>query len=298
MFKKMTNREFAIKKILFFLSTVFLLKDENFTIYSEEIDFLWEPQILFEWLHLKLYSAQTISYIHFCWMLTGIMSAVGLLSRISMVVFACLSFYLLGLERGFIFSNFRFYQLIIISFILAFSPKTKFSIDDLIKNMLFHKKSNQPECSILYRWFCELVIFVNVSMLFCAALSKLRYSGWDWVLDNNLYFYMNLTTLWHGYEYSTWTLDIKNFFLQFPWLIAIMGGMALMAELLSPFLLFFPKLRMWGLLYFIAMFIGVYILLSVDNVVLLIPLVFFWIPCEPIFLKLKKYSNDFKKFIF
>ena len=286
MLKEMTNKEFAIKKILFFLSTVFLLKDENFTIYSNEVDFLWEPQIFFEWLHIKLYSAQTISYIHSCWILTGIMSAVGLLSRISMVVFACLSFYLLGLERGFIFSNFRFYQLIIISFILAFSPKTKFSIDNLIKNRLFHKKSNQPEYSILYSGFCELIIFVNISMLFCSALSKLRRSGWDWMLNNDLFIYINVAKYWHGYIYPDWMLNMQNFFLQFPWLIAIMGGMALIGELLSPLLLF-RKLRIWGLLYFIAMFIGIYYLLFIKTVVFLIPLIFFWIPCEPIFLKLK-----------
>ena len=296
--KEMTNREFAIKKMFFFLSTVFLFRNEDtFTAFSKEIDFLWEPQVLFEWFHFKLQSAQTISYIHSCWMLTGIMSAIGFLSRISMVAFACISFYLFGFEAGFIFSSFHFYHVILISFILAFSPKTDFSIDSLIEKKYFMKKSNQPKSSILYRAFSELVIFVSISMLFCSALSKLCVVGWEWVFDNNSYFYMHITTVWFGFLYPTWILDVKNFFLQFPWFIAILGGMALIGELLSP-LLFFPKLRIWGLLYFVAMFIGIYILLSITTVRYLIPLIFFWIPCELIFLKLKKYSGNLKKLIF
>ena len=294
MIEKMSQREFAIKRSLFFLLTIFILYEyENFSIYTKEAIFLWEPYFLFKLFHLKLYSAQTIIVLHLFWILFGLMSALGLLSRLSMILFALLSFYLMGFDRGFNM-NFRFCQLIIVSFILVCSPTVNFSLDNLIRTRWFNKKSSKPENSILYRWSIELIIFSNVMMLFCAGLSKLRIVGWDWVLDGYLYYYLEGTTYAYSHKYPSWVLDMKNFFLQFPpWIISTAGWVTLIAELLSPVLLFVKRLRILGLLFFICFFTGIYYIMLVRDVLYLIPLVPFWIPCGKIFLALRK--NLWKK---
>ena len=278
---QISSQELALKEIFFYFSLVFLGFDHDFEQYSFLASSLWEPQTLFRWVGAKLLEPTQLIFLHHLWIIAGLSSAIGLFARFSKVCFFMLSFYLLGLERGFVYSNFQFHQLVIISFILQFTNRRESFCFDRFFKRVFLKRKVIPRY-FQSSWVVELAVFSSVAMLFAAGTSKLRYSGWAWVTENQLYDYFLLTDHWLGEFAWFWQIQIKSVLLDHPSIIAFMGGLTLAAELLAPLFIFKRRLRPFAAVFYFGMFFGIYCFMFISEVKFLVPLIWFWIPLERI----------------
>jgi hypothetical protein len=131
-------------------------------------------------------------------LVAGIFSIVGLLTNISLMVFAVGNLFI----RSYIYSFGDFHHpealMIMTLFILALSPAGRvLSLDDVIRNRKYggQKKSFDidklvEEKSSLAKWPILLIQWMYVLIYMSAALSKVGSSGLDWMNGSTLQFYL------------------------------------------------------------------------------------------------------------
>ena len=171
----------GVSRALFFAGVFLMYIGEDYRAWSTVSSAYWIPMPLFAALHLEPLGTAAMQSVQLIWRVALVFSALGILSRVSMIVAFVLGTYLLGLPHNF-GQTYHFDALLVIAMgILACSRAgDAFSIDAWLVN------EEAPARSSEYTWPIR-AIWVAMSLVFFAAgLAKLRYGGLAWVTSQNM----------------------------------------------------------------------------------------------------------------
>lgn len=176
---------------------------------------------------------QAITYV---FLISGVTSAFGFLSRISLALFAFSFFYI----QGYIYSFGDFHHpeaaMLVMVTALALSPAGGvMSIDNWLRRRRF-KANDLLALSDQAGWAIKMMMWFFALMYFSAFVAKLSIGGINWMNGYTLQFFLIQDGLRHGRDIAVWAA-------QFHWLI-LLGQWAVMAFQATFFLeVIFPKLR-------------------------------------------------------
>ena len=216
----------------------------------------WMPISVFRLLPGPPHDPIVIGVLQAIWKLSLITSALGLLTRFSLIVAAVLGFFLLGLPNCFgkIHHLDGFPVLLLLIFALSRCGDA-FALD----RVLWRRRNMSAEPSGEYTWPVRLGQALFLLIFFAAGFSKIRHSGFAWMTADNMRF-----------------LLLGNLFIHEPWTrlgtlivqsdaLCFFGAVATVAVELSALLaLFFQRLRfpflfgIFGMQTCITLFLGIY----------------------------------------
>lgn len=240
---------------------------------------------LFRLLHLPIGSHNVLAAIELLWKTALLSSAIGFFTRTSMIAAALSGLYILGVPNNFGKTGHGEGIIIFTTFILAFSRAgDAWSIDSLVRAW----RSRDPDrarampASGEYTWPIKLVWLLMSLIMLGAGVTKLRWSGLDWVRTDNL----STTILQHYYAgYSEPPTDLGLWIAQHKTLCKVIAGMTILIELTFP-LAMFSRAARWMLVP--AMFaaqIGIYLMMGVNFTQFMFAYLF-WIPWDKLGTKL------------
>lgn len=269
--------DLGICRALFFGSLFLWQINHDFSPWGTYSRVFWMPIWLFETLHLPLLSAPAIGAIQVAWKVSLLLSAVGLMTRPAMIVAFALGTYLMGLPHNFGQTQHFDTLVVFASGALAISRAADtFSIDALIASRRGNRRTAEPW---EYTWPIRFV-WVAMALIFCAAgLSKLRHSGLDWILSDNLSLLL-LRQQYHlsdGEPLTTWGIWVANH----PWVVRGMAATAMAVETLFPLALFSRVARLVLVPAGLAFLIGIRVLMGPTFEQFMMCYVF-WIPWHTI----------------
>jgi hypothetical protein len=171
----------AVSRMLFFGGLLLYYGLEDFSAWGAVSPAFWMPLPVFHALHLSPLSPGALAVIQMLWRAALAFSAVGLLTRLSMIVAFVLGFYLLGLPHNF-GHVYHFDALLVVTLgILAWSRAgDAWSIDAWLRGQ------DRPAPSGEYTWPIRMVWVMMALVFLAAGLSKVRYGGVAWVTSANL----------------------------------------------------------------------------------------------------------------
>jgi hypothetical protein len=171
----------GICRLLFFGSLFLWQLRHDFSPWGSYSTVFWMPIWLFQTLHLPQLSQPALWWMQGIWKASLLLSAIGLFSRPAMTVAFVLGTYLMGLPHNFGQTQHFDTLVVFASGALAVSRAgDACSIDAL-------RRGRAPDAPLWeYTWPVRFV-WLAMAAIFCAAgLSKLRHSGLDWIMSDNL----------------------------------------------------------------------------------------------------------------
>ena len=260
----------AVCRILFFGLLFWEYFDQRFSPWAEVSEAFWQPIWVFEKFRIPVLSADGLFAGEIIWKVALAMACVGLLTRFSATTAFVLGFYLLGLRHNWGKASHDDAAPVWIMLILALSRCG----DALSLDALLFRKRNAPEKLPLesgeYRWPMRAVWLVLAMVFFNSAVAKLRKSGLDWALSDNLAVLM-VRLNYFNKPTTDWGIRLANI----PAFGQLMGLGALVVELFFPLVLF-SRIARWVLVPAAFMMqVGNKVLLGVDFTVFMFAYVFF-----------------------
>jgi len=258
-------------RILFYGGLFVMCAGADFTPLCRVAEAFWQPVSFYSLIFPQgPLSAAATSWMQLIWKISLLMSAAGLLTRVSTIVSGVLGLYLIGLGYNFGHLDHAMALAGIVLIMLPFSSCGKvWSLDRL----LAQKRGNfLPTLSgHEARWPIQFVRVALSLVLFSAGLNKLRTSGLDWITTDTFQNYLFMRETPIGLRVAQW-----------PLLCHFMAGFAVTTEFFHPLALVSKKLaRVWvpaGL----AVFTGIYLTMDI-HFVFLMYLHFFWLPWHRLF---------------
>jgi hypothetical protein len=241
------------------------------SIWSEVGEVFWMPIPLFRYMHLPVLSHEVIEILQVAWKVALGFSCVGLLSRISTFTSFVLGVYLLGLPNNFGKTHHMDAILVLVMGILALSRcGDSWSIDQLIRKARHNDDplANPPLFSGEYRWPVRLVQVLITLIFFGAGVSKIRHSGLDWILSDNLAFLLLERNRALGVEIA-----------QHAWVFKLLATGTVVAEVGFPLVLINRILRFILVPGMFMIQIGIIILMGINFKQLMICYLF-WVPWD------------------
>lgn len=249
-----TNLGFC--RFLFFggVLAIYLRKDSSG--WAELTDGLWMPISLFHRLQLPVLPADLLSALDLVWKIALAASCLGLLTRVSTLVSFVVGIYLLGLPHNFGKTNHSDALLVLIMLTMAISHSGHaWSLDSLIRR---RKAGRLREPSAEYTWPIRFIWVLMVLVFFGAGVSKLRHSGLEWVLPENMVY----TLIRHHYSHNPPT-SLGLYLAESRWFCFMMAIGTIATEVAAPLALFSRRLRIFLVLSLLLMQLGIWILLGV-----------------------------------
>lgn len=259
-----TSSNFALGlfRFVFFLCLL-LLADSiyyflNFSVLPSTF---WSPVGLFSLFESSPFTYTQLGIIYNVWRGCLLLSMLGFKTRFFTVISFVLTYLLISYIHCFEASISLPVPLILISFVFAISKcGDGFSIDNYLKN-----KKHVLIKSFDYYWpiYLTKIIFISV---FCAAgISKLVIIGTDWFMSD--YFQVllligNYTHFDTAYDF-VFKLKLNRIFAQSPILCQISAGMVLLAEIISPLMIFNKKFARFVVTVLFTMQVGSVFLLFI-----------------------------------
>lgn len=166
------------------------------------------------------------------WLITLFLACIGLFTRTSIFFAFLFGSYMLAATHSFFKVNHSDAGLLIAMFLLIFARcGDSFSLDAIRRSV--RDKDFKSIASVEYAWPIHMLRLVWVIIFFLAGLAKLRRSGLEWILTDNM---SNLLLRKQvAWEPPT---EIGTFIAQYPWLCILLAGGAVAIELGSPLVLF------------------------------------------------------------
>jgi uncharacterized membrane protein YphA (DoxX/SURF4 family) len=172
----------------------------SFTLAEKFQEFSLFPEILFQPIFfLKIFSLQTIAQarntyflgaIGFGLMVSGICTIIGYKTKINILIFFVIQFFLVGFSYS--FGDYHHDQAvpILVGFLLFFTPcDRKFSVDSFL-NQARSQLSGQTHDYTNFGWFFQFIkCFLGV-VYFSAGISKLAHSRGDWLTGRSLIYFL------------------------------------------------------------------------------------------------------------
>jgi hypothetical protein len=242
----------ALARAVFCLVAFFFYLFHDFSEWGTAAPF-WMPIWTFEKLHLTVPPPAAIVAAQIVWKLSLAMSGVGLFTRASTVTAAVLGTYLLGLPHNFGATQHYDTLIVFALWILAFSRAGDVRSLDALRA---RDRGDVIRRSIdgEYAWPIRAMWVLTGLVFFGAGTSKLRHSGIEWALSDNLRLLL-IRGYYHvsdGDPLTSWGLFIAHY----SWLSRLVAASALALETFYIFVVFSWRLRRWvggaGLLFFVG----------------------------------------------
>jgi hypothetical protein len=225
----------GICRALFFGTLLLWQLPHDFTPWGAYSSVFWMPIWLFDTVGVPALSPHVIGWIQASWKAALFLSAIGLFARPAMMVAFVTGLYLMGLPHNFGQTQHFDTLVVFATGALAISRAADaFSFDAWIGWPLRDRRAALDPGE--YTWPIRFV-WVAMALIFCAAgLSKLRHSGLDWILSDNLALLLQRQQyhISDGEPWTNWGLSVARH----PWAARSMAAASICIETLFPLALF------------------------------------------------------------
>jgi hypothetical protein len=265
----------GVARLMYFGLLFFYYADEHWSAWADVPKAFWQPIWVFQKFHIPVPGGHTLFAMEIAWKAALAFACVGLLTRISTATAFALGFYLLGLRHNFGKASHDDASTVLILLILALSRcGDALSIDALLRRRGRRRDGPAGERLPLesgeYRWPIRAIWLVIAMVFFNSAIAKLRKSGLEWALSENLSVLM-VRLNYFNKPPTDWGLRLANI----PWFGHAMGLGAIAVELFFPLVLF-SRIARWILVpVAFLMQLGNKFLLGVDFTGFMFAYVFF-----------------------
>ena len=237
------------------------------------------PVWLFAKLHLHVAPPSVLLGLEIAWKASLLLSCVGLFTRVSTVVAAALTLYMIGVPYNYGKVDHMTAILVFTTGILALSRcGDAVSLDRLIRK---RRDPSPPAPSGEYRWPVRMVWVLMSVLFFNAGMAKVLRGGLPWVTSDNF----AVLLVQRHYMTSTPALDWGLWIAKHPLLFKTFAAGSILAELFLFLALFSRRLRWvlpWSLL---AMQVGIGLLMRVWFTPYMY-VYLFWVPWDKVFARL------------
>ena len=177
----------GLARAIFCGAAFFFYLPQDFSEWATAAPVFWMPIWLFQTLHVPVIGAQSLFVVQTVWKVSLAGCALGLCTRMSTGVAALLGTYLLGLPHNFGATQ-HFDTLVVFAlWILAFSHAgDSRSVDNLIRATRGDGRLSPGLTGPEYTWPIRAMWMLTALVFFGAGTSKLRHSGIEWVMSDNL----------------------------------------------------------------------------------------------------------------
>jgi hypothetical protein len=150
-------------------------------------DALWRPTPLFEWIGLTAAPAAALRTMGAALSAALVFSAIGFLTRLSCLIAAVLSFYLLGLREcyGVVYHSTSTIPLMLLV-LAAGRSGDAWSVESLLGRLLGRTPARERVAAGEYTWPVRLAQTYAALVFFAAGVAKLRHGGFAWIFSGNL----------------------------------------------------------------------------------------------------------------
>jgi predicted DCC family thiol-disulfide oxidoreductase YuxK len=174
--------DLGVCRLLFFAGLFFFYLPMNFAAWGGVSRAFWMPLPIFAWLHLGPAPSAILEWLSIAWRFALALSAIGLFTRVSMVVAAALGFYLLGLPHNF-GHVYHFDALLVLALVTLGCSRAgdAWSVDALMT-----RRPARPSAE--YTWPIRMVWTLMALVFLAAGIAKLRHGGTAWIASANMSF--------------------------------------------------------------------------------------------------------------
>lgn len=254
---------------------------------SIDFDDPWIPTSYYQSLDLGPLSEETYAVFVLAIKLSLICGVVGFFTKTNSLISFVLGWYLLGLENNFGKVSHGMVLILFSLASLAFSRcGDAISIDAWWRNR-FHAIHTTHLISGEYTWPLRFFQVLFCLCFMSAGLSKLRATGLDWVVTDNM---QNILRM-HFFCGHKPVLDWGRWMSEIPWLCQCMAALALISETFAPLALVSRRCRLLLIPGLFGMQVGIYLLMGVFAYPWLITYVF-WIPWEQLGKRISKFGRS------
>ncbi len=225
-------------RMLFYAAMAVLYWSRDVVAWTSVSPVFWQPIPLFRALGLGVLPPAALAVAVAVWKVSLLLSAAGLVTRLSTGAAAVLGTYLIGLPQNFGKIHHADAILVFALWIVAFSRSGDgWSLDSLIRAVR-KPQASPPPPSGEYTWPFRMMWLVMSLIFFAAGVSKLRHSGLAWITENALAGFLiranDPVGRAAGAAWTDWGLWIARV----PWLTFLLGAGSLALELFFPLALF------------------------------------------------------------
>ncbi len=265
----------GVCRLLFYGGLFVWQLPHDFSPWGSYSSVFWMPMWLFDTLGLPAFSPATLAVLQLVWKASLLLSAVGLFTRPAMAVAFVVGTYLMGLPHNFGQTQ-HFDTLVVFASgaLMLSRAGDACSLDALLDAARLRRRAALPE-SGEYTWPIRFVWVAFAAIFFAAGVSKLRHSGLDWILSDNLASLL-IRQQYHisdGEPLTAWGLVVARH----AWLSRAIAGCALSIETLFPLTLVSRRARMVLAPAGLAFLAGIRVLMGPTFEQFMIAFVF-WVP--------------------
>jgi len=222
----------GICRVLFFGTLLLWQLRHDFSPWGAYSSVFWMPIWLFDTFSVPAFPASTIAAIQAIWKVALFFAAIGLFTRVAMMVAFVSGFYLMGLPHNFGQTQHFDTLVVFASGALAVSRAADaLSVDAWLASAKDPSRWRRPDDGE-YTWPIRFVWVAMAMIFFAAGFSKLRRSGLDWIFSDNLALLLQRQQ-YHvsdGDPWTNWGLWVA----QHPWVAQSMAAVALATETFFP----------------------------------------------------------------
>ncbi len=235
----------GVCRLLFFGAFFLLYLPLDVTLWAGVSDVFWMPVWLFRRFHLPVLSAPMLGMFQGFWKVALGLSCLGLFTRTATSASFLFGVYLLGLPHN--FGKTHHFDAIVV-FVLGIMALARcgdsWSVDRLIAVARRGRGSSavRPVPSGEYAWPVRLVWALMALIFLGAGVSKLRHSGFDWIVSDNL----AIMLLQHVYQpvaqadpLVSWSFAVARA----RWLCQLLAGATIVLEVGYPLALISRRAR-------------------------------------------------------
>jgi hypothetical protein len=240
-FQRATPDDLGFCRLQFFALLFAVYVHEDFSGWGSVSPVFWMPIWVFEKTGLPVLGSGALEAVQLCWKVSLVTSAIGLLTRGSMIVSFALGSYLLGLPHNF-GQTYHFDALLV--FVLGALTLSRagdaWSLDALIRASR-SPAAAVPHPSGEYTWPIRIVWVLMALVFFGAGLSKLRHGGVDWVMSDTMRTF--LIRAHYGVSDADPLVGWGLLLAQWPWGPRLLAAVSMATELLFPLTLVSVRAR-------------------------------------------------------
>jgi hypothetical protein len=228
-------------RLLFFGALFLWQLPRDFSPWGAFANAFWMPIWLFDTLGLPAFSPLVLQWLQAAWKLALFLSAIGLFARPAMLVAFALGTYLMGLPHNFGQTQHFDTLVVFATGALAISRAADACSLDALLHAARTRSSDPPPDNGEYTWPIRLVWTMLALIFFAAGVSKLRHSGLEWILSDNLSSLL-LRQQYHlsdGEPLTRWGIWVANH----AWVSRGLAAMSVAVETMFPLALFSRRAR-------------------------------------------------------
>jgi len=257
---------FKVNRFLFYSGFLYLINLEWFLRHSQYPKSLYLPQGLFSLLQEPLFLPDPMIFtLNYVWIFTGFLAALGILYRSAATIFCIISVFAFNVGHNYGYQTHTYMPLALASMAMAFGGKNK----------IF------------------LVRFIFVSIFFMAGLSKIRNSGVDWFLTENLQNILVRSKIYyHDLHHFAQKFNLNYILARDLMLTKIIAFSAIALELAAPAAILMPRFKNMIVLSLLLMQIGIYFTILV-NFKFYILIYIFWVDWKFLYDKVIKFFDRY-----